>query len=178
MAGVQERRRPAGRDEAGFTLIELLVVASILMVLAGMGLVQSQERRRARARKRAQDRSLQHARRDRIVLADKGQYPGTLDDLTSSGYLRRVPDDPFTLSNTTWLTIPSEPDPNNPSAAPGCLRHQEQRRRHGARRHQILRLVDANANLVIAQSGNRVIVRALAVQRASKKVGRSGTHLG
>jgi general secretion pathway protein G len=46
-------------------------------------------------------------------------YPGTLDELVSSGYLRKVPDDPFTMSASTWQTVPSEPDPNNPNAPPG-----------------------------------------------------------
>jgi general secretion pathway protein G len=51
--------------------------------------------------------------------ADKGMYPGALDDLVSGGYMRKMPDDPFTLSATSWQTVPSEPDPNNPTAAPG-----------------------------------------------------------
>jgi len=46
--------------------------------------------------------------------ADKNQYPSTLDDLVSAGYLRAVPVDPITNSATTWQTIPPEPDPNNP----------------------------------------------------------------
>ena len=33
--------------------------------------------------------------------------------------MRKVPDDPFTMSAATWQTVPSEPDPNNPTAAPG-----------------------------------------------------------
>jgi hypothetical protein len=62
-----------------------------------------------------------HLRRDAIDQhhADEGQYPGTLDELVSSGYLRKVPDDPFTLSASTWQTVASEPDPNNPNAPPG-----------------------------------------------------------
>jgi len=51
--------------------------------------------------------------------ADKGQYPGSLEDLVSSGYLRRVENDPFTDNATSWQTVPSEPDPSNPTAAPG-----------------------------------------------------------
>ena len=31
----------------------------------------------------------------------------------------KLPDDPFTLSATTWQTVPAEPDPNNPSAEVG-----------------------------------------------------------
>ncbi len=106
-------------SERGFTLIELLVVASILMVLAGMGLVQYRNGV-TRAREGVLKTDLFNMR-DAIdqYYADKGMYPGTLDELTSSGYMRRVPDDPFTMSNTTWQTVASEPDPNNPSAAPG-----------------------------------------------------------
>ena len=33
--------------------------------------------------------------------ADKGQYPSTLDALVSDGYMRKVPEDPFTKSNAT-----------------------------------------------------------------------------
>jgi general secretion pathway protein G len=51
--------------------------------------------------------------------ADKMMYPGTLDALVSEGYLRKLPDDPFTMSSSTWQTVPSEPDPNNPTASPG-----------------------------------------------------------
>ena len=51
--------------------------------------------------------------------ADKGQYPGTLDSLVTDGYIRKIPVDPFTNAAETWQTVPSEPDPNNPTAAPG-----------------------------------------------------------
>ena len=103
----------------GFTLIELMVVASILMVLAGLGLVQYRNGV-TRAREGVLKTDLFNMR-DAIdqYYADKGQYPGTLDELTSSGYLRKVPDDPITMSNSTWQTVASEPDANNPSAAPG-----------------------------------------------------------
>ena len=106
-------------NERGFTLIELLVVASILVVLAGLGLVQYKNGV-TRAREGVLKTDLFNVR-DAIdqYYADKGQYPGTLDELQSSGYLRRVPDDPFTMSSSTWQTIPSEPDANNPTAAPG-----------------------------------------------------------
>ena len=154
MAGLQERRITAGRDEAGFTLIELLVVASILMVLAGMGLAVQYKNGVIRARESVLKTDLFNMRDaiDQKYYADKGQYPGTLDELTSSGYLRRVPDDPFTMSTTTWLTVPSEPGPQQPVGRAGCLRHQEQRRCHRARRHQILRLVRRDA-----RSGNWVV---------------------
>jgi general secretion pathway protein G len=112
-------QRLRGRGERGFTLIELIVVASILMVLAGIGLVQYKNAI-VRSREGVLKTDLFNLR-DAIdqYYADKGQYPGTLDELVSSGYMRRVPDDPFTMSNSTWQIVASEPDPTNPTAAPG-----------------------------------------------------------
>jgi general secretion pathway protein G len=105
--------------QAGFTLIELLVVASIMIVLAGIGLVQYRN-----GKTRASEAVLKtdlFNMRDAIdqYYADKGMYPGTLDELVSSGYLRKVPEDPFTMNATSWQTVPSEPDPTNPNAPPG-----------------------------------------------------------
>jgi general secretion pathway protein G len=105
--------------ERGFTLIELMVVAAILIVLAGIGLAQYRNSV-TRAREAVLSEDL-FRMRDAIdqYYADKMQYPSTLDALVSDGYMRKVPDDPFTMSATTWQTIPSEPDPTNPNAAPG-----------------------------------------------------------
>ena len=114
-----QRPRDRATCERGFTLIELLVVASILMIFAGLSLVQYKNGV-VRAREGVLKTDLFNLR-DGIdqYYADKGQYPGTLDELVSAGYLRKVPDDPFTMSNTTWQIIASEPDPTNPTAAPG-----------------------------------------------------------
>jgi len=113
--------KPGNRvtGERGFTLIELLVVASILIVLAGIGLAQYKNGK-TRASEAVLKTDLFNLR-DAIdqYYADKGQYPGTLDELVSAGYLRKVPDDPFTRSNSSWQIIPSEPDPASPTAAPG-----------------------------------------------------------
>jgi general secretion pathway protein G len=100
-------------------MIELLIVLSLIVILATMGMSQYRT-------------SMTHAReavlsedlfrlRDAIdqYYADKGQYPGSLDALVTEGYMRKVPEDPFTKSNSTWQTVPSEPDPNNPTAQPG-----------------------------------------------------------
>ena len=104
---------------SGFTIIELLVVLALISILATMGMAQYRQ-------------GIVHAReavlktdlfdlRDAIdqYYADKGQYPGTLDSLVTDGYIRKVPVDPFTNAADTWQIIPSEPDPNNPTAAPG-----------------------------------------------------------
>jgi len=116
---VIQRSRDRIAGERGFTLIELLVVAAILIVLAGIGLAQYKN-----GKTRASEAVLKtdlFQMRDAIdqYYADKAQWPGTLDELVSAGYLRKVPDDPFTSSNSTWQTVQSEPDANNPTAAPG-----------------------------------------------------------
>jgi len=102
-------------------MIELLVVVSLIVILATMGMTQYRQ-------------SVIHAReatlkedlfrmRDAIdqYYADKGKYPATLDALVSDGYVRKLPDDPFTGSNTSWQAVPAEPDPNNPAAEAGVF---------------------------------------------------------
>ena len=51
--------------------------------------------------------------------ADKGHEPADLATLVSDGYIRRIPEDPFTKSADTWQTEMGETDPSNPSALPG-----------------------------------------------------------
>ena len=104
---------------SGFTMIELLVVMALIVILATIGLTQYRNSV-TRAGEAVLSEDL-FRMRDAIdqYYADKGSYPGTLDALVSEGYMRKVPDDPFTKSKDTWETVPSEPDPNNPTAAPG-----------------------------------------------------------
>ena len=108
-----------GIADRGFTLIELMVVISLIVVLASMGLVQY--RNSVVLAKDAALREDLFRLRDAIdqYYADKNQYPGTIDALVSDGYLRKVPDDPFTKSPSSWQAVPSEPDPTNPIAQPG-----------------------------------------------------------
>src|SRR3982751_1235380 len=107
------------RRERGFTMIELMVVMFLISVLAAMGMAQY--RNSVTYSREAVLKEDLFRLRDAIdqYYADKGQYPSTLDALVSDGYLRKIPDDPFTRSSSTWQTVPSEPDPNNPTAQPG-----------------------------------------------------------
>jgi len=103
----------------GFTLVELLIVISLISILAAMGLVQY--RNSVVAAKESTLKTDLFRLRDAIdqYYADKGKYPSSLDSLVSDGYMRRIPEDPFTKTADSWTTVPAEPDPNNPSAEPG-----------------------------------------------------------
>ena len=100
-------------------MIELMVVLALISVLAAMGLAQYRQSV-VYSREAVLKQDLFQLR-DAIdqYFADKGQYPSTLDALVSDGYVRKLPDDPFTRSSTTWQTVPAEPDPNNPTAEAG-----------------------------------------------------------
>jgi len=103
----------------GFTLMELLIVVSLIMILAAITLagyrnaiISAKEAVLKEDLFRLRDAIDQH-------YADKAEYPASLDDLVSAGYMRELPVDPFTRSKDTWQTILAEPDPNNPIAMIG-----------------------------------------------------------
>ena len=111
--------KPLTRSDRGFTMIELMVVMFLISVLAAMGMAQY--RNSVTYSRESVLKEDLFRMRDAIdqYYADKGQYPSTLDALVSDGYVRKIPDDPFTRSSSTWQTIPAEPDPNNPTAEAG-----------------------------------------------------------
>jgi general secretion pathway protein G len=110
---------PIRRGARGFTLIELLVVLSLIVILATMGM--SQYRTSVIHAREAVLKEDLFRMRDAIdqYYADKNQYPSTLDALVSDGYMRQVPEDPFTKSKDSWTTEPAPSDPSNPTAEPG-----------------------------------------------------------
>ena len=106
-------------DARGFTLIELLVVLALIVILASVGLAQYKNSVLYAKEAVLKDDLFKMNEAIDQYYADKGQYPSTLDALVSDGYVRKLPEDPFTKSNSTWQTIPAEPDPNNPTAEAG-----------------------------------------------------------
>ncbi len=108
MVGCLRRRRD------GWTLIELTIVISLISILAAIALVGYRN-----ALTRAREAVLQEdlfRMRDAIDqhYADRGAYPASLADLVTGGYLRAVPEDPFTNSADSWQTEAAEFDPANP----------------------------------------------------------------
>lgn len=97
------------RLKNGFTLIELLVVMAIiasLLTIAAPRYFRSVEK----SREAVLHENLQLTRQvlDKFY-SDKGKYPESLDELVSSKYLRSLPYDPITESNSSWVIITPEP---------------------------------------------------------------------
>lgn len=94
------------RKSPGFTLIELLVVlaviASLLAIAVPRYLISVDRSREAVLR---QNLALLRETLDKYY-GDKGAYPAALEDLVSSRYLRRLPVDPITDSDSTWVGVP------------------------------------------------------------------------
>ena len=107
------------RSQPGFTMIELLVVLSLIVLLASIGMAQYKNSRIYASESVLKTDLFRMREAIDQYYADKGQYPSTLDALVSDGYMRKIPDDPFTKSASTWQSVPAEPDPNSPTAEPG-----------------------------------------------------------
>ena len=99
-----------GKEANGFTMIELMIVVSIVGILATLA-VPSYQGTLLRAREAALRQDL-FTMRDVLDQhrADQGKYPLSLQALVDAGYLRAIPNDPFTNLATTWqeITTPVE----------------------------------------------------------------------
>ncbi|MFM0340700.1 type II secretion system protein [Paraburkholderia fungorum] len=100
------------RTKRGFTLIELLVVLSVIALMLTIALPHYFHSIDA-----SKDKILAenlHVTRDAIdrFYGDVGRYPDSLDELVDKHYLRSLPFDPVTDSNTTWhIVAPDEQFP-------------------------------------------------------------------
>jgi general secretion pathway protein G len=92
------------KQDAGFTLVELMIVMAIIGILAVIAVPSY-----VTAVKHSKEAVLKE---DLFILRgaidsytmDKQKAPQSLDDLIQDGYIKAIPDDPMTHSNTTWVT--------------------------------------------------------------------------
>jgi general secretion pathway protein G len=112
-------RKGAVGGQRGFTLIELLIVIALIGILAG--LVAPQFLQTPKKAKEAVLKEDLYVLRDVIdqYFSDKGRYPDSLQALVDDGYLRKIPEDPFTGSADTWVIETAPGDSDDPDAAGG-----------------------------------------------------------
>ncbi|OFA05985.1 type II secretion system protein [Duganella phyllosphaerae] len=92
----------------GFTLIELLVVLGIVALMLTLAVPRYFP---------SIDKSKEVVLADNLrnlrglidqYYGDTGRYPDSLDQLVEKKYLRALPRDPVTDSDTTWIVVPPE----------------------------------------------------------------------
>jgi general secretion pathway protein G len=89
---------------SGFTLLELMIVISIIIILAIIVLPQYQKTVLQARESVLKDDLAQMRKLLDQYAADKGKLPQSLEDLSTSGYLREIPVDPIT-GQKDWNVI-------------------------------------------------------------------------
>jgi general secretion pathway protein G len=86
----------------GFTMIELMIVISLILILVSIS-IPSYVKSVTRAKEAVLKENLFQLRSliSQYTL-DKQKAPQSLDDLVSAGYIKQIPPDPMTGSNSTW----------------------------------------------------------------------------
>jgi len=93
------------RRRAGYTLIEIIIVMTIISILVSIA-VPIYQKMVLRTKETVLRNNLFTIRTviDEFTY-DKQKGPQSLEDLVQAGYLRQVPEDPITGSNSTWKII-------------------------------------------------------------------------
>jgi len=105
MARITRSGRRPGDGSRGFTFVELMVVITIIVILITMAIpIYSKTVIRAKESVLKNNLFTLQTVIDTYTY-DKRKAPHSLQDLVDAGYLREVPVDPMTGSNSTWKLI-------------------------------------------------------------------------
>ena len=105
----------------GFTFVELMVVITIVVILITMAIpIYNNTIRRSKETVLKQNLFTLRTVIDHYTF-DKQKAPQSLQDLVSDGYLREVPYDPMTGSNTTWRTVMEDAMQSVSQSEPGIF---------------------------------------------------------
>ena len=104
-----ERSTQTGRRRLGFTLIELMIVMAIVSIIISIA-VPLYQKSIIRSKESVLRNNLFTLRTviDEYTY-DKQKAPQALQDLVTEGYLRAVPTDPITNSDSSWRVIQEDP---------------------------------------------------------------------
>jgi general secretion pathway protein G len=90
------------KRDRGFTLIELMIVISMILILVSISIpAYNQSILRAKESVLKQDLFQLRSLISQYTL-DKQKAPQSLDDLVQAGYIKQMPVDPMTGSNSSW----------------------------------------------------------------------------
>jgi len=96
--------RTMQRQDAGFTLMELMIVMMIIGILMLIAVPRfTGAINMAREAVLKEDLNVMREAIDSYT-ADKQKAPQSLDDLIADGYLKTIPQDPFTYVKDSWVT--------------------------------------------------------------------------
>jgi general secretion pathway protein G len=90
------------KRDRGFTLIELMIVISMILILVSISIpAYNQSILRAKESVLKQDLFQLRSLISQYTL-DKQKAPQSLDDLVQASYIKQIPVDPMTGSNSSW----------------------------------------------------------------------------
>ncbi len=93
------------RRQRGFTLIEMVIVIAIIAILLAVAVpVFTTHLRHANEAVLKEDLYNMRQAIDQYSQ-DKGKAPQSLQDIVGAGYLRAIPKDPFTNSDSSWQVV-------------------------------------------------------------------------
>lgn len=107
------------RQNAGFTLIELMIVMMIILILTALAVPKyGSAIRHSKETVLKEDLNVMREAIDSYT-ADKQKAPQSLDDLIADGYLKAIPQDPFTYAKDSWIPETSDTLHSLDQTAPG-----------------------------------------------------------